>query len=102
MSAEAKMSKGFANFLSQQNSGLRDACRRTSLSTRQIFPFWDETGNRCIYKLVTKIKYFEKPILPILSLALEAMKSHARLYGISTIAIPKSNVDLIKCTGKRL
>ena len=32
---------------------------------------------------------FGKPNLPILSLTLEAMKSHARLYGISTMAIAK-------------
>ena len=89
ISADAEMSKGFADFLSQQIHGLRDACRRTKLFTGQIFPFWDQTGNRYIYNLVTKTNYSEKPNLRTLSLTLEEMKSHARLHGISTIAIPK-------------
>ena len=41
-----------------------------------------------------KTKCFEKPNLPTLSLTLEEMKSHARLYGISTIAIPKIGCGL--------
>ena len=61
ISADAKMSKGFADLLSQRISGLRDACRRTKLFTGQIFLFWDQTGKRYIYNLVTKIKYSEKP-----------------------------------------
>ena len=38
---------------------------------------------------MTKTECFEKPNLTALSLTLEEMKSRARLYGISTIAIPK-------------
>ena len=79
ISADAKMSKGFAEQLSQQVLGLRDACRRTKLLTGQTFPFWDQTSNRYIYNLVTKTKCFEKPNLPTLSLTLEEMKPHARL-----------------------
>ena len=37
--ADAKMSKGFAELLSQQIPGLRDMCRRTKLLTKQTFPF---------------------------------------------------------------
>ena len=62
--------------------------------TGQTFPFWDQTSNRYIYNLVTKTKCSEKPNLPTLSLTLEEMKSHARLYGISTIAIPKIGCGL--------
>ena len=94
ISADVKMSKGFADFLSQRIPGLRDTCRRTNLLTGQTFPFWDEIGNRYIYNLVTKTKCSEKPNLPTLSLTLEEMKSHARLYGISTIAIPKIGCGL--------
>ena len=93
-SSDAEMSKGFADPLSKQVSGLRDACRRTKCLNRQIFPFWDQTGNRCICNLITKTKYSGKPNLPTLSLALEAMKSHARLFGLSTIAIPKIRCGL--------
>ena len=99
ISAEAEMSKGFANFLSQQIHGLRGACRRAKLFTGQIFPFWDQTGNRYIYNLVTKTKYSEKPNLRTLSLTLDEMKSHAQLHGISTIAIPKigCGLDQMNC-----
>ena len=83
------MSKGFAELLSQRIPGLRDTCRRAKLLTGQTFPFWDRVGNQNIYNLVTKTKFFEKPNLPTLSLTLQEMKSHARLYGNFTIAISK-------------
>ena len=94
ISADAKLSKRFAYFLSQRIPGLRDTCRRTKLLTGQTFPFWHQTGNRYIYNLVTKTKFSEKPNLPTLSLTLEEMKSHAHLYGIPTIAIPKIGCGL--------
>ena len=94
ISADAKMSKGFAELLSQQILGLRETCRRTKLLTGQTLPFWDETSNRYIYNLVTKTKCSEKPNLYTLSLTLEEMKPHARLYGIFTIAIPKIGCGL--------
>ena len=93
-SADAKMSKTFVDLLSQRNLGLRDACIRPKLFTGQTLPYWDQTDNRYIYNLVTKTKCFEKPNLPILSLTLEVMKPHARLYGISTISIPKKGCGL--------
>ena len=83
------MSKRFAELPSQPIPGLRDACRRTELLTGQTFLFWDRVGHRYIYNLVTKIKFFEKPNLPTSCLTLEEMKSHARLYIIPNIAIPK-------------
>ena len=89
ISADTQMSKGFAELLSQRTPGLRDSCRRKKFLSGQIFLFWDRVGNRYIYNLVTKTKFFEKPNLPTLSLTLEEMKCHARLYVISTIAIPK-------------
>ena len=92
--ADAKVSKRFADLLSQRTPGLRVTCRRTKFLTGQTFPFWDQTGNRYIYNFITKIKYSQKPNLPTLSLSREAMKSHARLSGISTIAIPKTEWGL--------
>ena len=61
ISADAMMSKRFANLLSQQIPGLRDTCRRTKLLTRQTFLFWDHVGNRYIYNLLTETKNSEKP-----------------------------------------
>ena len=94
ISADAKMSKGFADFLSQRIPGLRDTCRRTKLLTGQTFPFWDQTSNRYVYNIVTKAKFPEKPTLSTLFLTLEEMKTHAHLYGIPTIAIPKIGCGL--------
>ena len=88
------MSKGFADLLSQRIPGLRDTCRRIEMSTGQTLPFWDQNGNRYIYNLVTKTKFFEKPNLSTLSLTLKEKKSHARLYKVSTIAIPKIGCGL--------
>ena len=48
ISTDAKMSHGLAELLSQQIPGLRDACRRTKLLTRQSFTFWDSIGKRYI------------------------------------------------------
>ena len=45
ISADAKMSKGFADLISQRNPGLRDTSRRTKLLTGLTFPFWDRLGN---------------------------------------------------------
>ena len=88
------MSKGFAELFSQQVPGIRDTCRRTKLLTGQTFLFWDHTSNRYLYNLVTKTKCSEKPNLPTLLLTLEEMESHARLFGISTISIPKIGCGL--------
>ena len=96
ISSDAKMSKGFADLLSQRIPGLRDTCKRTKLLTGQAFPFWDQTSNRYIYNLVTKAKFLEKPNLPTVTLTVEEMKSNARLYGISTIAIPKIGCGLVQ------
>ena len=57
-------------------------------------PFWDPTGKRYIYNLVTTEIYCDKPNLSTLSKTLEAMKIHASTNGISTIAIPKLGCGL--------
>ena len=72
---DAKMSRRFADLLSQRTPGLREACTRAKFLTGQTFPFWDQIGNSYLYNLVTKTKFPKKLSLPILSLTLEAMKS---------------------------
>ena len=79
------MSRGFADFLSQRISGLRSTCRRGKLFLGQVYPFWDATGKRYIYNLVTKERF---------SKTLEAMKIHASTNGVPTIAIPKPGCGL--------
>ena len=45
---------------------------------------------------MTKDKFSDKPDIPTLLPTLEAMKSHASMYGISTVAIPKIGCGLDK------
>ena len=76
ISADAKMSRGFAVFLSHHIPGLRPTCKKARLSKGQVFPFCDSLNRRYIYNLVTKDKFSDKPDLPTLLSTLEAMKSH--------------------------
>ena len=94
ISADAKMSKGFADFLSHKIPGLRPACKKAKLLMGQVFLFWDSTGRRYIYNLVTKRRVFDKLDLSALLTTLEKMKSHAAIHGVSTIAIPKIGCGL--------
>ena len=55
----------------------------------QVFPFWDSTSRRYIYKLVTKERFCDKPHLSTMSKTLEAKKSHASMDDVSTIAVPQ-------------
>ena len=88
------MGKSFADFLSHRIPGLRSTCRKAKLFMGQVFPFWDSTGKRYIYNLVTKERYCDKPNLSTLSKTLEAMKIHASTNGVFTIAIPKFGCGL--------
>ena len=45
ISADARMSKGFADFLSRRIAGLRSTCRKAKLFVGQVYPFWDSTGS---------------------------------------------------------
>ena len=94
ISADARMSKGFADFLSHRIPGLRSTCRKAKLFMGQIFPFWDSTRKRYIYNFVTKERFYDEPNLSTLSKTLEAMKIHASKNGVSTIAIPKLGCGL--------
>ena len=60
----------------------------------QVFRFRDSTGRRYIYNLVTEERFCDKPNLSALSKTLEAMKSHASINGVSTIATPKLSCGL--------
>ena len=95
-SADAKMRRGFADFLSHHISDLRPTCKKARLLKGQVFPFWDSLNRRYIYNIVTKDKFSDKPGLPTLLSTLEAMKSHASMYGISTVAIPQIGCGLDK------
>ena len=61
------MSKGFADFLSHRIPGLRSTCQKARLFMGQVYPFWDSTGKRYIYNLMTKGRFCDKPNLSTLS-----------------------------------
>ena len=88
------MRKGFVDFLSHRISGLRSTCRKAKLFMGQAYPFWDSTGKRYIFNLVTRERFSDKPNLSTLSKTLEEMKIHANTKGVSTIAIPKLRCGL--------
>ena len=46
ISADAQMSKGFAQFLSERVPRLRRNCRRANFLKDQVFPFWDSSSRR--------------------------------------------------------
>ena len=94
ISVDARMSKGFAQFLSERVPRLRRTCRRANLHKYQVFPFWDSSSRRYSYNLVTKERYSDKPDLQTLATTLESMQSHATMHGVSTIAIPKIGCGL--------
>ena len=93
ISAEAPMSKGFADFLSHRLYGLRPTCRKAKLFMRQVYPFCDSIRNRFIY-LVTNERFCDKSNLWTLSKTLEAAKIHESTNGVSTVAIPKPGCGL--------
>ena len=73
ISADARLSKGFADFVSQRIPGLRSTCCKAKLSMGQVYPFWDSTGKRYIYNLVTKESFYAKPDLSKLSRTLDVV-----------------------------
>ena len=98
ISADAKMSKGFADFLSHKIPGLHTTCKKAKLLIGQVLPFWDSTSRRYNYNLVTKERFSDKPNLTTFLTTLEAMKTHAAMYGVSTIAIPNIGCGLDQMT----
>ena len=94
ISADARMSKGLADFLSRRIPSLRSTNRKAKLFMGQVYQFWDSTGKRYFYNLVTTKRFCDKPNLSTLSKTLEATKIHASTNGVSTIAIHKHGCGL--------
>ena len=94
ISADTRMSEGFADFLSHKIPGLRSTCQKARPFLGQVYTFWDSTRKRYIYNLVTKERVCDKPNFFTSSKTLEAMKIHASMNGISTNAIRKLGCGL--------
>ena len=94
ISADAQMSKRFAQFLSDRVPQLRRTFRRANLLKAQVFPFWDSSSKRYIYNLVTKDKDSDKPDLQTLATTMQNTQAHPTMHGVPTIAIPKVGCGL--------
>ena len=94
ITADAQVSKRFAQFLSERLPRLRRTCRRANLLKDQVFPFWDSSSRRYIYHLVTKEKYSDEPELQTLATTLQNMQAHATVHGVSTITVAKIGCGL--------
>ena len=88
ISADAQMSRGFAQFLSERVPRLRRTCRRANLLEGQVLPFWDSSSRRYINNFVTKGNYSEKLDPPTLATTLQIMQAHATMHEVATIAVP--------------
>ena len=89
ISADAKMSKGFAETISNHINGLQEYCYKSKAFVGSVIPFWDNDTNRFVYNLVTKNKFFEKPTLENLRISLENMRGQALLNNVQIITMPK-------------
>ena len=96
VSADGKMSKGFAETTCRRVNGLQDLCRRYKTTVGSAVPYWDPESNNFIYNLVTKSKFFEKPTLDNPTISLKNMRGHALLNNITTISMPKVGCGLDK------
>ena len=96
ISADANMSKGFAETIRNHINGLQEYCYKSKAFVGSVIPFWDNDANRFIYNLVTKNKFFEKPTLDNLRISLENLRGHALLNNVQIITMPKIGCGLDK------
>ena len=96
ISADAKMSKGFAETIRNHINGLQEYCYKSKAFVGSVIPFWDNDANKFIYNLVTKNKFFGKPTLENLRISLENMRGHALLNNVQIITMPKIGCGLDK------
>ena len=94
IAADAQLSKGFLQFLSEGVPRLRRTCRQAKFLKDQVFPFWDSSARRNIDNLVTKENYSDKPDMQTLATTLQNTQAHATMHRVSMIARPKIRCGL--------
>ena len=100
ISADAKISKGFAETICRGVNGLQKYCGRAKTTVGSALPYWHPESNNFINNLVTKSEFFEKPTLDNLRISLENMRGHALLNNITKILLPKigCGLDILQWT----
>ena len=96
ISADAKMSKGFAKTICRRVNGHQEHCEKTKPIVGSALPYWYPESNNFIYNLVTKSVFSEKPTLENLRISLENMRGHALVNNITKISMPKIGCGLDK------
>ena len=70
ISADAKMSKAFAETICSRMNGLQKHCRKAKPIVGSALLYWDPESDNFIYNLETKSKFFDKPTLDNLRISL--------------------------------
>ena len=96
ISADAKLSKGFAETICRRVDGLQQYCQKNKTTVGSALPYWDPECNNFIYNLVTKSKFFEKLTLDNLRISLKNMRGPALLNNITRNSMPKIGCGLDK------
>ena len=96
ISANAKMSNGFAETICRKLSELQEYCQKAKTNIGSTLPYWDPKSSNFIYNLVTKSKFSEKPTLDNLRISLEKMRRHALLNNLTKISLSKIGWGLDK------
>ena len=89
ISANAQMSKCFADLLSEGIFGLRLTFYKAEFFMGQLFSIWSSTEMYYIFNLVTKEMFWIKSDLSTLSRTIKTMKIPSSTFGITTYAILK-------------
>ena len=89
ISADAKMSKRFAEKANHRVNGLREHCQNAKHIAGSALPYWDPESNSFIYNLVTKSKFFKKSTPDNLRISLEVMWGHALFNNFTNTSLPK-------------
>ena len=96
ISADAKMSKGFAETICPRVNGLQEFCRRAKSTVGSALLSWDPESNNFIYNLGTKSNFFEEPTLDNIRISLKNMRGHALLNNFTKSSMPKIGCGLDK------
>ncbi len=91
ISKDYRLGKGIAK-LFREKFGRIDELQRSGADIGGVATL--KVGSRCVYNLVTKAKYSDKPTYESLRQSLEAMREHAGKNGVKEIAMPKIGCGL--------
>ena len=97
VSACLAMGKGIAVLFKQEFGGIEELkAQHANVGGVAVLkrPATNEDGERFIYYLITKPRYFDKPTYETLSQSIEAMRNHAVAHGVKKLAMPELGCGL--------